>query len=87
MKEFLKPIKIKFVYDERLKEITGKDFEEAVVSQNLTFIGLLNFLFFSYPEIPKKYPPGTLGFLLNNKPPREYSLLNDGDELKLVAAK
>ena len=41
----LKPIKVKIFYNNELKKITGKDFEEAVVSENLNFINFLNFIF------------------------------------------
>ena len=81
---FLKPIKIKIFYDEALKKITNKDFEEAMVSENLNFAMFLNFIFTSYPEIQEKFPPGKLGFLLNGKKPNEYDILNDGDELKFI---
>ncbi len=83
MENFPKPIKVKIFYDEELKKITGKDLEEAVVSEAIAFIDQLYFIFSSYPEIPKKYPPGKLGFLLNNKPPKEFDVLQDGDEIIL----
>lgn len=83
MEDFPKPIKIKIFYDEELKKITKKDLEEAVVSEGITFIDQLYFIFSSYPEIPKKYPRGKLGFLLNNRPPKELDVLQDGDEVFL----
>lgn len=81
--ENLKPIRVKIFYDENLKEITGKDSEEAVVSKNLKFIMFLNFIFSSYPKIPKRFIPGTLGLLLNGLPPRENDILKDGDKLEM----
>ncbi|MCK4454229.1 MoaD/ThiS family protein [Candidatus Parcubacteria bacterium] len=84
MENVLKPIKIKVFYNENLKKITGKDFEEIMVSEGLGFAQSLYFLFSSYPEITKKFSPGKLGFLLNGKKPTEYDVLKDGDELKLV---
>ncbi|KPJ55675.1 hypothetical protein AMJ49_06630, partial [Parcubacteria bacterium DG_74_2] len=63
MENFLKPIKIKVYYDKNLREITGKDFEEMMVSKGLSFAQSLYFLFSSYPEIQQKFPPGKLGFL------------------------
>lgn len=84
MENFLKPIKIKVFYDENLKKITGKDFEEMMVSEGLSFAQSLSFLFSSYPEIQQKFPPGKLGLLLNEKKPTGYDILKDGDELKLI---
>jgi len=80
----LKPIKVKIFYNNELKKITGKDFEEAVVSENLNFINFLNFIFSSYPEIPKRFIPGTLGFLLNGKEPKENDILKDKDKLEIL---
>lgn len=81
--EILKPIRIKIFYDENLKKITRKDFEEAVVSDNLNFTMFLDFLFSSYPKISKKFTPGTLGFLLNKMRPKETDVLKDGDILEI----
>ncbi len=81
--ENLKSIKVKIFYDDDLRKITGKDLEEAVVSENLDFVAFLNFIFSSYPEIPKKFLPGTLAFSLNGRKPKEDEILNDGDELKM----
>lgn len=82
--ENLKPVRVKIYYDEDLKKITGKDFEEAVVSENLSFVRFLNFIFSSYPEIPKGFIPGALGFLLNGKPPGENDILKDGDDIMFI---
>jgi hypothetical protein len=87
MANFLKPIKIKVFYDKELKRITGKDSEEIMASENLNFINFLNFIFTSYPAIPKSFIPGTLGFLLNGKEPKENDVLEDGDELKIKVFK
>ncbi len=83
MEKFLRSIKIKIFYDENLKKITGEDFEEAVVSEGMTFINQLYFIFSSYPEIKKRYPPGKLGLLLNNRLPKNFDILQDGDEIIL----
>lgn len=82
--ENLKPVKVKIFYDENLKEITGKDFEERVISENLDFATFLSFIFSSYPEIPKKFIPGTLAFALNGRKPQEDDILKDGDELEIT---
>jgi len=87
MKDLLKPIKVRIFYDRELKRITGKDSEETMISENLNFINLLNFIFSSYPAIPKRYIPGTLGFLLNGRKPEENDILKDGDKLEIFAFK
>jgi len=87
MKDLPRPIKVRIFYDSALKLITGKDSEEAIVSENLNFINLLNFIFSSYPAIPKKYIPGTLGLLLNGRKPEENDILKDGDKLEFFAFK
>lgn len=56
-----------------------------MVNDGISFIQFLFFLFSSYPEIQTTYPPGTLGFLLNGKPPRDGATLHDGDNLVFVA--
>lgn len=85
--ENFKPIKVKIFYDENLKKITGKDFEEAVVSENLNFAMFLNFIFSSYPEIPKRFIPGILGFLLNGMPPKKNDVLKEGDRIEFMVIK
>ncbi|MDO8743393.1 MAG: hypothetical protein Q7J30_02495 [Candidatus Azambacteria bacterium] len=83
MEDFLKPIKVKIFYDEGVKKITGKDSEEAMVSEGLKFVNMLGFIFASYPEIEKTYSPGKLGLLLNNRAPKDFDVLQDGDEIIL----
>ena len=82
--EKLGAIRVRVVYDENLKKITKKDFDEPVVSENLSFPMFLNFIFTSYPKITKEYPPGKLGFLLNNSIPQDFDILEDGDEIKII---
>ena len=82
MDKFPRPIKVKIFYDLTLQKITGTPFEEAIVSEGLIFIYFLNFVFSSYPEIPKTYPAGEIGFTLNGKMPTEYDIVQDNDELK-----
>jgi hypothetical protein len=83
MKPFPKPIKIQIIYDKELQKVTGVASEEAVVSEGLNFLMMLKFIFDSYPEIPKIYPPGSMGLRLNGKPPTEFEILNDGDKIEL----
>jgi len=87
MDNFPKPIKIKIFYDEELKKITGKDSEETIASEGIDFATQLYFIFSSYPEIQKKFPPGWLGFLLNGREPKEKDVLKDGDKLELLVLK
>lgn len=84
MEKFLKPIEIKIFYDKNLKEITGKNSEISMVSEGLSFANFLYFIFSSYPEIQRKFPPGKLGFLLNGKKPLDNDILKHGDELRLI---
>jgi hypothetical protein len=83
MEDLPKPIKVEISYDNELKKTTGKDFEETVVPENLNFINFLDFIFSSYPEIPKRFIPGTLAFSLNGKEPKENDILKDGDRLEI----
>ncbi|MCD6471361.1 hypothetical protein J7K86_02435 [bacterium] len=87
MEKDLKSIKVNIFYDEELKKITGKKCEEVIVSENLNFIQLLNFIFSSYPEIPKRFIPGTLGFLLNGKEPKENDILKNDDKIEILVLK
>ena len=86
MKSFPKPIKIQIIYDEKLQELTGVASEDAMVSEGLNFLMMLKFIFDSYPEIFKLYPPGSISLWLNDKRPTEFDILNDGDKIKLSAS-
>ena len=77
----LKPCKVKILYDETLQKITGRKEEEAIVSEGIPFMIFLGTIFSSYPAIEVKYPPGVLGFTVNGKPPDDFRILNDGDEI------
>lgn len=84
--ENLKQIKIKIVYEGSLKDITEKDCEEAIISRGLEFVNFLGFIFSSHPGIEQTFPPGTLGILLNNKPPQTREILKNGDIVRLSPA-
>lgn len=79
-----KPIKVRIIYDKTLSKITGVNEEETIVSEGLIFILFLKFIFDSYPEITRKYPPGSLGLLLNGHAPTDYDVLKDKDEVSLM---
>ena len=83
MKSFPKPIKIQIIYDKKLQKLTGVANEKAIVSEGLNFLMMFKFIFYSYPEIPKLYPPGSIGLKLNNKLPTEFDHLEDGDKIEL----
>lgn len=34
-------------------------------------------------QIPKLYPPGSIGLRLNGQPPAEFEILNGGDKVEL----
>ena len=79
--------RITIFYDDFLARITGRPFEEAMVSANFTFADSLNSLFLSYPEIPRQVLPGELGFLLNGIRPLTFDVLQDGDRIEFKTVK
>lgn len=80
----VKSNKIMIFHDNYLERTTGIPFEEAMVLEDFTFADFLHSLFVSYPEIPKRVPPGKLGFLLNGIKPETFNTLKDGDRVDLV---
>jgi len=84
---FLKRIKVDILYDEELLKITGKASEPAIISDNLQFVQFLNFIFTSYPEIQVKFPPGSIGFLVDGKAPQALDTFKDGDKLEIMTFK
>lgn len=53
--------------------------EPVVVSENISFFEYLYFMFSSYPNIEKLFPPGVLGFTINEKRPGDFTTLKEGD--------
>lgn len=82
---FPKLIKINVFYKGDLRVITAKSKEEMVVNEGIPFIMVLFFIFKTYPEIERIYPPGTIKLLLNDKPPQDFDIVEDGDEVELIA--
>ncbi|MBU4481794.1 hypothetical protein KKH59_05830, partial [Patescibacteria group bacterium] len=80
----VEPNKITIFYDATLEKITGISFEETMVQEDFTFADFLHSLFVSYPEIPKRMPPGKLGFWLNGRRPQTFDVIGDGDRVELV---
>lgn len=73
--------------DQMLSHITELSSFESTISEGMPFIQFLFFLFKSYPEIEKRYPPGALAMTLNGHPPTDFELLEDGDVVKLWVMK
>ncbi|MBU3965089.1 hypothetical protein KKG29_03115 [Patescibacteria group bacterium] len=80
-KEMPKPINIFVKFDPILELITGQTEMKIVMSEGASFIFLIQSIFTSYPEIPKRYQPGRLAMILNNRRPTEYEFLHDGDRI------
>lgn len=79
-------IEIKIVYDKSLEKITRTSEEPAIINEGMTFIMMLHFIFSSHPQIPKKYPPGTIALSVNGLPVvDENYILLDGDVIILKA--
>jgi hypothetical protein len=81
----MNPVHVTVYYDTNLQKITGVEKEPAVVSSNTTFLYFLHFIFTSYPQIPQTFPEGALGMLLNNNPPTEYDVLQEGDVIQFTS--
>ncbi len=58
--------------------------EPAIVSENILFLEYLYFIFSSYPDIEKLFPPGVLGFTINGKLPDDFTTLNEGDVINFI---
>lgn len=76
-----KPITLTLCYDKELQKITGRAEHPAMMSMGATFGFLLHSVLAEYPEITKRYPPGVLGFTVNDTLPKIYSPLFDGDRI------
>lgn len=85
MNSIPKSCKITILYDKKLSQITGCRSEEPIVSEGLLFIMFLDFLFKTYPEIERKYPPGSLALMLNGVAPKDNAVLSNGDKIILAA--
>ncbi len=79
MKELLGEQKITITYDKTLQLITDRESEECIISNRVPFFFILTSVLESYPEMQKRFPPGSLGFAINGKPPEVNTLLKDGD--------
>ena len=70
-------------FDKKLEKITGYASFHSECSKGLSFVQFLYFLFQSYPKIEELYPPGTIAMTVNNLRPNDFSILYDGDVVKL----
>lgn len=77
----LNPITVHVRFPPMLEAITGRQDMPITMSDGAPFLFLLDSVFTSYPEIPRRYPPGTLGMTLNDRPPAEYDVLRHGDRV------
>jgi hypothetical protein len=76
---FPDPIHIHILYRDGVDRITGTLSEDILVSKGMVFVLLLQNIFASYPDIEKQYPPGSIGFAVNDVPPDVYDELHDND--------
>lgn len=84
MRSFSKSVGITVFYDKELNKITGKDKETVHINERMPFVLFLSTIFISYPAIQNKYPAGTLGFMVNGKPPLDFDQLQDKDIVKFL---
>lgn len=71
-------ITINTYFHGEIKTTIGTSHMPVVLSPNSTIEIFLYFLFESYPELENKFPPGTLGFTVNQvRPTEEQTLLNN----------
>ncbi|MEK9182106.1 MAG: hypothetical protein AAB781_00780 [Patescibacteria group bacterium] len=79
-------IRIVVRYDKELQKITRKPECPVIMSEGSTFVYLLMNIFMEYPNIERRYPPGTLGFSINGISPKTYTPLFDGDLIDFSAS-
>lgn len=80
-KKMLKPINVLITFDPVLESIIGQTEMKVVMNEGAPFVFLLHSVFTSYPELPRRYPPGTLAMSLNNRRPTEFDPLHEGDQV------
>ncbi len=80
-----KPMSVEVWYDKKLQSITGTEFEPVIMGEGSSFLYLLQNIFMVHPQLEKKYPPGALGLTINGVPPRQHSVLFDGDKIMVTA--
>ncbi|PIV18816.1 MAG: hypothetical protein COZ15_05065 [Elusimicrobia bacterium CG_4_10_14_3_um_filter_49_12_50_7] len=78
-------ISVELHYDAQLQDITGKKSETIKLSVECPFDIMLYSVLSCYTEIETKYPPGFLGFTINNKVPDKFSVMKEGDVVRFSA--
>jgi len=76
-------IKVKVYYNDKLSDITQKDFESVILNEGSLLMYLLKNIFIAHPQIEKTFPAGKLGFKINGKPSILNILLLDGDGVEI----
>jgi len=77
--EMPRALRLTLRYDKTLQRITGRAEEPMFMGEGGVFVYLLQNVFMAYPEMERRYPPGTIGFTINGTPPKPHSPLFDGD--------
>lgn len=75
----LEPIWIDIVYDTKLQRITGKAMERTMCNSGCPFFVILHCVLTEYPDIPRRFPPGVLGFTVNGIAPDIDQPMHDGN--------
>ena len=82
-----KSLSLTVIYEGVVADVAGVTKEPVIVSEGFVFVELLREIFFAHPEIEMRFPAGSLGLLLNGKPPLVEDILHDGDVITLIGAK
>ena|SRR3989338_6013 len=77
--EMPRALRLTLRYDATLQKITGRAEEPMFMGEGGAFVYLLQNVFMAYPEMERRYPPGTIGFTINGPPPKPHSPLFEGD--------
>jgi len=81
-----KSLSLTVIYEGSVVDVIGTTKEPIVVSEGFVFVELLREIFFAHPEIEQRFPAGSLGLLLNGKPPLVEDVLHDGDVITLIGS-
>jgi len=82
-----KSLSLTVIYQGAVADVAGAIKEPVVVSDGFVFVELLREIFFAHPEIEQRFPAGSLGLLLNGKPPLVEDVLHEGDVITLTGVK
>src|SRR3989344_9412236 len=62
--EMPRALRLTLRYDAALQKITGRAEEPMFMGEGGAFVYLLQNVFMAYPEMERRYPPGTIGFTI-----------------------